>query len=66
VNAVAVFLVEDCFWSLFDRGIAAERTPLLTGVFEGSPLADTLCHRFGISLEEAEFEIKAARSEVEL
>jgi hypothetical protein len=35
VNAVAIVLVEDCFWSLFDRGIAAERTPLLTGVFEG-------------------------------
>ena len=66
MNAVAIFLVENCFWSLFDRGIPAEWTPLLTGVFEGNPLADTHSHRFGISLEDAEFEIKAARCEVEL
>jgi hypothetical protein len=66
MNPVATFLLQDCFWNLPDQGIAAEDTPLLTSIFEGSPLADFLCRRFGISVEEAEFEITAARMEVAL
>ena len=66
MNPTSTFLLQDCFWNLLDAGIAAEQTPLLTGIFEGHPLAETLCRRFGISVEEAEFEITAARSEVEL
>jgi len=66
VNPVVIFLLQDCFWSHLDTGAIAEQTPLLGGIFEGHPLTDTLCLRFGISLEEAQFEITAARSEVEL
>jgi hypothetical protein len=66
VNPIADFLLENCFWKWIDAGKAAEETPLLTGIFGGHPLAEILCHRFGISLEEAEFEVKAARSEVQL
>jgi hypothetical protein len=66
MNPIAIFLLQDCFWNLLDQGTAAEHTPLLTGIFEGNPLADILCHHFGISVEEAEFEITAARMEVEL
>jgi hypothetical protein len=66
VNPIADFLVKNCFWDLVDTGRTGEETPLLTGLFEGGLLAEILCHRFGISLEEAEFEIKAARSEIKL
>jgi hypothetical protein len=66
VNPTADFLLENCFWELVETGRTGEETPLLTGIFEGHPLAEILCHRFGISLEEAEFEIKAARSEIKL
>jgi hypothetical protein len=66
VNPIADFLLENCFWKFVDTGRAGEETPLLTGIFEGHPLAEILCHRFGVSPEEAEFEITAARSEVEL
>jgi hypothetical protein len=66
VNPVATFLLQDCFWNLLDQGITTEHTPLFTGIFKENPLAETLCHRFGISVEEAEFEITAARSEVQL
>lgn len=63
---VSTFLIEDCFFVPLDQGLFAEKTPLLTGTFERHPLAEVLCHRFGISLEEAEIEIAAARSEVQL
>ncbi len=66
MNSVCTFLIEDCFFNPLEHGISAEQTPLLTGIFEGNPLTETLCHRFGISLEEAEFEIIAARNEVQL
>jgi hypothetical protein len=66
VNPIAAFLLENCFWELVDTGLTGEESPLVTGLFERHPLAEILCHRFGISLEQAEFEIKAARSEVEL
>jgi len=66
VNPRATFLLQDCFWNFLDAGIAAEQTPLLTGLFQGQPLAGFLCRHFGISVDEAEFEIIAARSEVEL
>jgi hypothetical protein len=66
VDPIVTFLLQDCFWNPVDAGIAPEQTPLLTCLFEGNPLADTLCRRFGISVEEAEFEISAARNEVEL
>jgi len=63
---VSSFLLEDCFFNPLDQGVAAEQTPLLTGIFERTPLAEVLCHRFGISLEQAELEITAARNEVQL
>jgi hypothetical protein len=66
MNPVATFLSDDCFWYPLDAGRAGEQTPLLTGCFEGYPLAEVLCLRFGISREEADFEIRAARAEVEL
>jgi hypothetical protein len=66
MNPVTTFLLQDCFWNLLDQGIAAEHTPLFTGIFEGNPLAETLCLRFGIFVEEADYEITAARTEVEL
>ena len=66
MNPVATFLLQDCFWNHLDTGAIAEQTPLLAGILEGHPLADILCLRFGISLVEAQFEITAARSEVEL
>ena len=66
MNPIATFLLQDCFWNLLDAGIAAEQTPLLTGFFEENSLTETLCRRFGISVEAAEFEITAARREVEL
>jgi hypothetical protein len=66
VKTAFAFLLEDCFWSHLDTGSFSEQTPLLTGIFEGHPLAEVLCLRFGISPEEAEFEIEAARREVML
>jgi hypothetical protein len=65
-TAVRTFLLEDCFFVPLDQGVFTEETPLFTGSFEGSSLPDILCHRFGTSPEEAEFEIAAARMEVEL
>jgi hypothetical protein len=66
MNPVATFLLQDCFWNLLDQGSAAEQTPLLSGIFEENPLANILCRHFGISVEEADYEITAARTEVEL
>jgi len=66
MNDVGTFLTQDCFWNLLDAGAVAEHTPLLTGIFEGKPLSEHLARHFGICLEEAQFAITAARSEVEL
>jgi hypothetical protein len=66
LNPAAQFLLEDCFWRLCDAGIAPEKTPLLTGVVDGTPLSSVVSARFGVSREEAETEIMAARNEVEL
>ena len=66
MNSVSTFLLETCFWNFLDAGATPEQTPLLTGTFEGRPLAEVLRFRFGISPEQSEFEIAAARSEVEL
>jgi len=63
---VSAFLLEDCFFTPLDQGLVPEETPLLTGIFERHPLAEVLCNRFGISLEQAELEITAARTEVQL
>lgn len=66
VNPIATFLLEDCFWNSLDAETAPEQAPLLTGLFESQPLVEVLCLRFGISPEQGEFEISAARNEVEL
>jgi hypothetical protein len=66
MNSVTTLLLEDCFWSHLDSGTVPQQTPLFIGIFEGQPLPDILCLRFGISPDEADFEITAARREVEL
>jgi hypothetical protein len=66
MNPVHRFLLTDCFWDLFDTGMPAEQTPLLTGEYDGGPLAVAIGNRFGISADQAALEIAAARSEVEL
>lgn len=66
MNSVSTFLLDTCFWNFLDAGTIPEQTPLLTGMFEGRPLAEVLRFRFGVSTEQAEFEIEAARSELEL
>ncbi len=66
VNFVSEFLLEDCFWKHLDQAKVAEASPLMTGVFEGLPLSEVIRTRFSLSAEAAEFEIQAARREVEL
>jgi hypothetical protein len=66
MTPVAFFLLEQCFWNAFDAGKLVEETPLLLGILDGNPLTEALCQRFGISIEEANFEITAAREEVQL
>jgi hypothetical protein len=66
MKSASDFLLEDCFWDYFDQARAAEESPLMTGVFEHRPLAEILCSRFHLSAEAAEFEIQAARREVQL
>ena len=66
MNPVSTFLLETCFWNCVDAHVVPGETPLVTGIFEGRPLAEVLRLQFGISPEQAEFEIEAARSEVEL
>jgi hypothetical protein len=66
VNPTATFLLQGFFWAFLDAGVSADETPLLTGTYQGNPLTDFLSAEFGISLEEAKFEIEAARQEVVL
>jgi hypothetical protein len=66
VKPITPFLLEECFWNSFDAGTLAEETPLFVGILDGIPLAEALCQSFGISIEEAKFEITAAREEVQL
>lgn len=60
------FLLNDCFWHHVDRNIPAEQTPLMTGVYNRQPLATVLQSRFGLSPNQADLEIRAARDEVQL
>lgn len=63
---IADFLLNDCFWSFYDRGISPDKTPLLTGLVDETPLTDLVCARFGVTQKDAESEIMAARREVQL
>ena len=66
MNPVSTYLLEKCFWNHVDAGLSGNQSPLMTGSFEGKPLVEILGKNFGISRERAEFEIQAARHEVEL
>jgi hypothetical protein len=66
MNAAATFLREISFWKEVDAGSAPGDTSLFLGTFEGGPLSEALSQRFAITHAQAEFEIHAARLEVEL
>jgi hypothetical protein len=66
MNAAATFLREICFWKEVDAGSAPGDTSLFLGTFEGMSLPGVLSQRFAITPAQAEFEIHAARMEVEL
>lgn len=66
MSAVAQFLLEQCFWQPLDGGTSAEQTPLMLGRHHDQSLIEILQTRFGLSAKEAEFEIEAARHEVQL
>jgi hypothetical protein len=66
MNGISIFLLDACFWDHLDAGAIPEETPLFMGTFENRPLTEVLCLRYGISAVQAEFEIEAARREVEL
>ena len=42
-------ILEDCFFSLVDRGVTAGETPLFTGNIEGEDLTSAVGRRFGLS-----------------
>ena len=56
----------DDFWDEIDRGRPAEQTVLITGNLDGQPLRDYLVSHFRLSSDDADFEISAARHEVQL
>jgi hypothetical protein len=59
-------ILEDYFFSLVDRGISADETPLFTGNLEGEDLSSAVGRRFGLSDQEALLHLVHARGEVDL
>jgi hypothetical protein len=59
-------ILEDYFFSLVDRGVPAEGTPLFTGNLEGEDLTSAVGRRFGLSDQEALLHLAHAREEVAL
>ncbi len=59
-------IIEDYFFSLVDRGVPAEETPLFTGNLEGEDLTSAVGRRFGLSNQEALLHLAHAREEVAL
>ena len=66
MKEVHEFLLQTCFWDAIDHGQSAEQTVLMTGTVDGKPLRDYLVSQFRLSSEDADFEIQAARHEVQL
>jgi hypothetical protein len=59
-------ILEDYFFSLVDRWVPAEDTPLFTGKLEGEDLTSAVGRRFGLSDQEALLHLVHAREEVAL
>jgi hypothetical protein len=66
VSPIRNFLLNDCFWTLYDAGVSPEKTPLLTGFLDETSLSSVVSVRFEVSRDVADMEITAARSEVQL
>ena len=59
-------ILEDYFFSLVDRGVPTEETPLFTGNIEGEDLTPAVGRQFGLSNQEALLHLVHAREEVAL
>jgi hypothetical protein len=59
-------ILEDYFFSLVDRGVPTEETPLFTCKIEGEDLTSAVGRRFGLSNQEALLHLVHAREEVAL
>ena len=59
-------ILEDYFFSLVDRGVPTEETPLFTGNIEGEDITSAVERRFGLSDQEALLHLAHAREEVAL
>ena len=63
---IYALILEDFFFSLVDRGVPADETPLFTGNHEGEGLTSAVGRRFGLSDQEALLHLVHAREEVAL
>jgi hypothetical protein len=59
-------ILEDYFFSLVDRGVPAEETPLFTGNLKDEDLTSAVGCRFGLSDQEALLHLAHAQEEVAL
>ena len=59
-------ILEDYFFSLVDRGVPTQETPLFSGHIEGEDLTSAVGRRFGLSDQEALLHLVHAREEVAL
>ena len=59
-------ILEQYFFTLIDRGVAPEATPIFTGIHEGESLCCIVALQFRLSPQEAEAAIETARREVTL
>ena len=59
-------ILEDYFFSLVDRGVPTEETPLFTCNIEGEDLTSAVGRRFGLSNQEALLHLVHVREEVAL
>ena len=59
-------ILEQYFFTLIDRGVAPEITPIFTGIHDGESLCSIVALQFRLSPQQAEDAIETARREVAL
>ena len=64
MNDIHTTILESYFFHYIDRRIGADETPLFTSALNGQPLSAVIAADYGLSSEDAEAAILAAREEV--